>query len=40
MGVFPYCLQAVMEVAWKDDVFMLSKKPLVSVGMIYDEASR
>lgn len=38
LGVLWYCLQAVIEVAWKDEVFMLSKKPLVSVGMICNEA--
>jgi hypothetical protein len=33
-GVLEYCLQAVIDVTWNDEVFMLSKKAFVSVGMI------
>lgn len=33
-GVFVYCLHAVIDVTWNEEVFMLSKNALVSVGMI------
>ena len=35
-GDFWFCLQDKMDVAWNEEVFMLSKNPLLSVGMIWE----
>lgn len=39
VGHLLLCLQERMEVAWNEDVFMLSKKVLLSVGMICGNAA-